>query len=438
MECGSDEWADAYNRWYHLRQARNKINEYYSSVTKPEWESAKAKGKYSYEFVLGEDEEFFKGAGNMYYVVLDGYQTQRVNDNSWQYIITTQENRNDGEDVANEQRWTGYFGIRPAFTEDDYFFTASDDDYNELFTVDENNVVYLEVMSRNNMGDESYRALGYVNQIVLYKDGEIAKVLFSQAEPDHTIDEGAWLENIKQAVIAGEDVNSVFPLGELQPISFDLDGVDLSTVSAGEYAIRYTYKMYGKTYTEEEPWDMEGWIDYTVVAPLPTASIEFRTGEGEFGRYNIVVPETLENGSWRCFTVEVRDENDAPVGTYNQDTYQEYALSMNYSVKVKLTADDWCDYYTDGEWSDWFYCLPIKLATPSGFSVSYEEDGVSVSWQFPTYATKFQLSQCYRLCFLRRRVMPSIKHKGCVGAPGSHKSTWYLSKNERSTAGLSA
>ena len=48
----------------------------------------------------------------------------------------------------------------------------------------------------------------------------------------------------------------------------------------------------------------------------------------------------------------------------------------------------------------------------------------------------YWLNVCY--LFSLRRVMPSMKHSGCVGAPGSHKSTLYFVINERSTAGLSA
>ena len=43
----------------------------------------------------------------------------------------------------------------------------------------------------------------------------------------------------------------------------------------------------------------------------------------------------------------------------------------------------------------------------------------------------------YFFCLARRRVMPSMKHSGWVGAPGSQRSTWYLSKKLRSTAELS-
>ena len=54
-----------------------------------------------------------------------------------------------------------------------------------------------------------------------------------------------------QALIAGEDADSVFPLGEIEPITFDLDDIEIDSSLAGYFDIRFTYKMYGKEYTTE-------------------------------------------------------------------------------------------------------------------------------------------------------------------------------------------
>lgn len=114
------------------------------------------------------------------------------------------------------------------------------------------NVVYLEVKSRNNLGGESYRELGYVNQIVLADGYDIYYVLWKQDEPEHAIDETAWKENVINALKANEDVNTVFPLGEMEPISFDLDDIEFPSDLVGNFDIRFTYIMYGKTYTQEK------------------------------------------------------------------------------------------------------------------------------------------------------------------------------------------
>ena len=387
MDWSNPEKTVLMNRQYRLEQVRDKVEEYYPDVEQAEWETELAKGIYMYEYVFGEDDEFFKGAGNTYYVVLEDYQSKRVNDNSWQYIITADEDRNNGESAENRELKKDYFHIKPVFTSGDYMFVASDEDYNELFKVDENNVLYLEVMSKSSSGEESYKALGYVNQIVLMKDDEIVKVLWSQESPNTNVDESAWLAAIRQALIDGDDVNTVFPFGELQPITFDLDDKDIASLDIGKYVIKYTYKMFGKTYSTDRPYDWDGWLDFAVKGQLPTASIAFSTYE--FGRFDIVYPESL--GSWNDFSIEVRDENEQLIGTYDQDSYWDVQpLSKNYSIRIKLLTYDGHEYYTqDGEWSAWFVCLPITCGTPEGFTQSYDAYGVTVSWTYVDRAEKY-------------------------------------------------
>ena len=375
-----------------LQDVQQRVERYYSTLSEQDWEAELAKGIYTYEYVFGQDEAFFKGANNKYYVVLDSYQSKRVNDYAWQYILTADVDRSNGEAVQeNKQIASGYFDIEPAISDRDFLFAASDEDYNELFTVDENNVLYLEVMSRDASGNESYRALGYVNQIVLTKDNEIVQVLWSQEAPNHTIDEAAWLANIKQAVQNGNDVNSAFPLGELQPITFDLDDVDLSAIEVGNYVIKYTYKMYGKTYTQDNPYNVGGYLEYATAArPLPKASIKINTNSPEnFGEMEVVIPESVEGGYWNSYTIEVRDADEQPVATYTQDNYWEMKLSLYYSARIKLNAIDGIDYYTDGEWSEWFTCTPVKYATPSNFEQEYTREGVIVRWGYVNGADKY-------------------------------------------------
>ncbi len=393
MGRDNPDFNSIYDRWYKLTQAKERIEQYHPEVTKQEWQTELAKGVYIYEFVYGQDGEFFKGVGNKYYVLLEDYQTYRTNDYSWQYVITADFDRNNGEEVEVGREITkGHFSINPALTKNDYLFVASDEHYNELFTVDENNVLYLELMSRNNLGNESYRNLGYVNQIVLADGYEILDVLWTQDAPNIDIDESAWFNEVKNALISGNDVNSIFPLGDLTPITFDLDDIEIAPTLIGDYSIRFTYKMYGKEYTGENPYDWSGsTVDYQVSGALPTASIEFKSGEGEFGKYDIVLPDSLSSDRYNIkFTIEIRDDNQQPIGTYNQDNYTEYeTLSINYSIRIRLDSFNGRDYYTQGEFSEWFTCTPITLSTPTNFSQEYTSYGVSVTWDYIDGAEKY-------------------------------------------------
>ncbi len=378
-------WDEIYDRWYKLDNAQTKINKYYSDVKKAEWQTELAKGIYSYEYVYGEDEEFFK-VGNKYYVVLDGYQSQRVNDYSWEYTLSADFDLNDGEGVEEDRTIIeGWFDVKPAIGKNDYLFA-------EEYTLDENGVVYLEVKSRNNLGGESYRELGYVNQIVLADGYDILQVLWTQDEPNHDIDEAAWMMDAINALKAGEDVHTAFPLGELEAITFDLDDIPFDSNLIGNYAIRFTYIMYGKEYTGEDPYDWDGsTIDYTVEGALPQATIEFVGSGDDFGRWEIASPDWVKNGIWNFgFTLEIRDENQQLVGTFNQDNYGEYErLPLNYSIRVRLDSYADRDYYTQGAWSEWFVCTPITLSSPTNFSQSYTGEGVSVRWEGVNNAEKY-------------------------------------------------
>ena len=393
MDRAEDGYFELGLRINKLEQVQQTIERYYSSLTKTDWQTEKAKGIYTYEYVYGQDEEFFKGANNKYYIVLDDYQLKRVNDSSWQYILTADFDMNNGEDIEeNRTIDDGWFDVKPALTKNDYLIIASDDDYNELFTLDENNVLYLELMSRNNLGNETYLNLGYVNQIVFADGYDILQVLWTQEEPNHDIDENAWLMAVKNALINGEDVKSVFPLGQLQPITFDLDDIEIDPNLIGNIDIRFTYKMYGKEYTTEHPYDWDGaTIEYTIKGALPQVTIEF-TGNGEdFGRWSITSPDWIKNGIWNfSYSIEVRDANQQLVGTYTQDNYGEYErLPINYSIRVRLESFVGGDYYTQGEWSDWFTCTAIKLSTPNTFTQSYDIDGIKVEWNWIDGAEKY-------------------------------------------------
>lgn len=391
----SMDWNDpnhhpTYTKLQKLRNDKDKIDEYYSDVTEQEWRELVTQGVYSYEFTYGEDEEFFN-VNNMYYVVLSGYQSKRVSDNSWTYEITADIDSGNGEEPVNRKLTDGWFEVNPAISEDDYLFIASDDNYNDLFYVDEDNVLYLEVMSRNNLGNETYKNLGYVNQIVLTEGYEILDVLWTQEEPNIEIDEDAWLEDVINAFKTGNNPDSVFPLGNLEPITFDLDDIDFNTTVAGNLTIRYTYKMYGKQYTDEHPYDWDGaTIDYKIVGKLPTASIKINTEACEaYGTYDIIIPEDFNNGYWNDYTIEIRDANGQPVGTYNQDTYWDIKLTAGQEIRIKLTASDNVDYYVDGDWSAWFVCAQGQLKTPYNVRTNYDEDGVTIEWDWGDYTEKF-------------------------------------------------
>ena len=393
LDMRSEEYFNAYKRRNRLKEVQELINECYSEVTALEWLSAKEAGIYLYEFTYGTDEEFFKGANNKYYVVLQDYQAKCVDDSSWYYILTADIDENNGYEINNRELSSGWFNINPALTENDYLFVEYDSKQGrDLFYVDEDNALYLQTMSRNNLGDETHRALGYVNQIVLRTYNEFVKVLWTQDAADATIDEAAWLENVKVALIAGDDPNSVFPLGDLKPIKFDLDDIDLTDVPAGNYYICYTYIMYGKTYTSEHQYDTDGnWIDYKVIGPLPQASINIKTtATDDYGTFEIVIPESANNGYWHYYEIEVRNASEELIGTYNQDNYGEIgALSVNYSIRIKLIADSGNDYYTDGKWSEWFVCYAAKCDTPTNISQYYTENGVSVTWDWVVGSEKY-------------------------------------------------
>ena len=390
LTFGSDEWAEAYDSWYKLSNIQETIDQYHSTLTRTDWENALAKGIYLYEFTYGVDEEFFKGANNRYYVILPDYQAKRIHDNSWQYIITGVVDNNDEQEVVDKELSSGWFEINPALTENDYLFAEySSEQGKDLFYIDENNVLFLQTMSRNNLGDETHRALGYVYQIVLRTREEIIKVLWSQEAADTNIDEEAWLEALKAVLIAGEDPNSVFPLGDLEPITFDIDDIDLSDVSAGSYSICFTYKMYGKEYTEDHPYDTDGgWIDYSVSSNLPKATININTSASEvYGSFEIEIPKSVNNGNWYNYTIEVRNENEELIGTYDYNSHWEIGnLSLNYSIRIKLLGND---YYSDGEWSQWFVCSAAKCDTPTNFEQSYTESGVTVTWDSVNSVEKY-------------------------------------------------
>ena len=133
--------------------------------------------------------------------------------------------------------------------------------------------------------------------------------LWEQEQPNDSIDEDAWLSSVKNALILGEDHTSVFPLGELEPISFDIDDVDIPSYVVGHFDIRFTYKMHGKTYTQEKPYDWDGsTIAYTVVGQLPKASISINTKPvDDYGFYEVIIPESVENGRRNYYSFEVKD-----------------------------------------------------------------------------------------------------------------------------------
>ncbi len=383
MDRTNPDFHPTYMKLQKLRNDKDKIDEYYSNVTEQEWRELLAQGIYSYELTYGEDEEFFN-VNNMYYVVLSGYQSKRVNDNSWTYEITADIDSGNGEDPVNRKLTNGWFEVNPAITENDYLFIVLDDNYNDLFYIDEDNVLYLEVMSRNNLGNETYKNLGYVNQIVLTEGYKILDVLWTQEEPNIEIDEEAWLEDVINAFKNKINPDDVFPLGNLQPITFDLDDINFTTTVAGNLTIRYTYKMYGKQYTEDHPYDWDGAvIDYKIIGKLPTASIKINTEVSEaYGSYDIIIPEDLNNGYWNNYTIEIRDSNGQPVGTYDQDSSWGIKLTAGQEIRIKLTASDYEDYYVDGDWSAWYACAKAQLKTPYNVRTSYENDGVTIEWDW--------------------------------------------------------
>lgn len=385
MDRANPDFATVYDRWHKLSGVKDKVDEYYSSLTKQDWEVELAKGIFMYEFVLDEDEEFFEGADNKYYVVLDDYQLKRINDNSWQYKVYEKVDYNDGNQPEYFSMNAGWFSIDPVFSENNYIF-------DEEFTLSDDNVVYLDVKTKDGSGAETYKALGYVNQIALFKDYEIVKVLWSQSEPDCDVDEAQWLANIKTAVLSGADIDSVFPMGNLTAITFDIDDIDLSSLDAGYYRLGFTYKMFGEEYDDDHPyeryWDYK---DFVIAGQLPTASIEIVTSATEdYGEFQIKIPDSL-GGYWNYYQIEVRDADEKSVGTYTQDNaHQIGKLSAGYSIRIKLTVDGNYSYYTEGEWSEWFVCTVGKCDTPTDFYTYFsQEGGVVVGWLAVEGAEKF-------------------------------------------------
>lgn len=390
LDMRSQEYYEAYKRCNKLREVQEKINEYYSDLTIQDWEALASQGIYIYEYVLGQDDEFFKGANNYYYVVLKDYHKLHL-ENSWQYELTADIDFCDGNEPENNQLCAGYFEISPSIGEGDFLFPDYDDDYNEIFTIDENNVVYLELMSRTGGGYESYAKLGYVNQFVLLKDYEIVKVLWSKTEGSNQINEEEWLQNVKTALINGNEPETAFPYGELEPITFDLDDVDLSDMAPGNYGITFTYVMYGETYDEEHKFDRYGNpIEYKIKGKLPLASVNINTSSiYDYGNIEIVIPESLNYGNWSSYLVEIKDAEGQLVGTYDRDSLWGVKLTANQSIRVKLTANDYTDYYTDGDWSEWFVCTPGKLQAPEITEKSYNAWGITICWNWVDGAEKF-------------------------------------------------
>ena len=66
MDRSDPAFHETYDRWYRLKEAKGKIDNLYSEVTKTEWEVALSEGIYVYEFVYGETENFFKSGNNKF------------------------------------------------------------------------------------------------------------------------------------------------------------------------------------------------------------------------------------------------------------------------------------------------------------------------------------------------------------------------------------
>lgn len=383
-----EEFNEVYFELERLRGAQQQMENKYSTLTRSDWEALAEGSPYFYEIDLHEDDCVFTGPDGMVYVTLRGYR-DLGGDDSCRFRIVADLDYNNGEPVDVERELcSGYFTIRPAIGKNDYLFVVSDENYDNLFTLD-GNKLYLEVMSRNNLGDESYRALGYVNQIVLAKENsyDIVEVLWSQSSPDYEIDESAWLEDVIAALKAGEEPESAFPLGDLEPIEIEINP---TTKAAGNYHIRFTYIMFGKTYTEEDPYDWDGAVvDYTVYAKLPAASVWIDTENVEnYGSWEVLTPE-LVGGHWTDYAVEISDADGNLLHTYTQNDWDRARLLMNQKIRVRLLATESRPYYTDGEWSEWFVCEPLKLRTPTVY-VGYEGNKLLVRWDPVDNAEKYR------------------------------------------------
>jgi len=369
----NEEFNQVYRKLDTLRNVRDVMEEYHANVTKTEWETLAAGSIYLYEITLGEDTEFFTGPDGMYYIVLKDFQNKRVSDSGLRFILCADMDFNNGEPVETERTLCdGWFKILPAIGENDYLFS-------EQFCIKDNNKVYLETKSRNNLGGESYRMLGYVNQIVLADGYKILEVLWTQETPPNDIDEAAWLANVIDALKKGKEAESAFPLGDMKPIEFDLN---VNTDIVGEYDIRFTYKMFGKNYTEEHPYEWAGeTVTYYVIGKLPTASISIITEPREdYGMWWLNMPEGF---GWNWYEFEVKNESGVTIGTYDQYNYHEIGqLKANYSIRVRLMDEEDNPYYLDGDWSEWFICTPAKYNAPELSYSYFSQTEVNVTWNW--------------------------------------------------------
>jgi len=385
----NEEFNAVYRELDRLEGVRQRMDNEYSELTRADWEALAAGSPYFYEIEIDESADVFYGDDGTCYVTLRDYQNL-CGEDSVRYKLIADLDFNDGESAQPDQTLCeGFFNVSPAITDRDYLIIASDEDFNNLFTIDDNRL-YLEVMSRNNLGNESYRALGYVNQIVLAKESsyDIVEVLWSQDAPDATIDEAAWLADVIEALLAGDEPDSVFPLGDLEPIEIDIHP---TTKIPGNYHIRFTYRMLGKTYTDENPYDWDGAVvDYLVTAPLPTASITMEKEYPEHcGAWEIVFPELTIGHYWDHYVVEICDANGTLLHTYTQENpYDRARLEIGQKIRIRLLASDGVPYYTDGEWSDWFICEPIKIQTPVLYT-GYSGSDLTVWWYEVSYAEKY-------------------------------------------------
>ncbi len=423
----TDRFHAVYSEWNRLRGVESLVAEKYLEVSKTEWETLAAGSQYLYVLTYGKDANFFAGKNGMYYVMLENFQSKRASEYSLRYELVADMDYNNGEGVQTATKLKdGFFDIKPELGPNDYMFVASDQNYQPLFYVKDGKV-HLEVMTRNNMGDESKIARGYVNQVLLVTtgwDSQTVAVLWSQEDPAGEINEATWLANVKAALIAGEDVKTAFPYGNLAPIEFEIAPPN---VPAGQYYIRFTYKMYGKTYDAEHPYDWDGSaLEYAVVAPLPKASIRIEREYPEtYGSWEVVIPQSVQGGFWNNYEVEIRNENDELILTYTEEDWDRARLHVGYSIRVRLLAMDGVNHYTDGEWSDWIKCEAMKLDAPREFSQSYNGLDIVVNWNAVNYAVKYvytindgaeqQTTECHAVVPVGARIkVKAVPEEGSV------------------------